>query len=280
MSRKTSPTNDAQERNTEIALFRYGLISALLFDPLAAGQLEQALRAIAAKTYTIPYSSRTRVSVSSLRRYLQLYNQGGFEALRSSPRSDKGLPRAFPPEILERAIALREEQPARTTSTLVDILKREADLQLEHPLNAHTLTSQLRRRGKTRRLLSQESRTYQRFEREHTNSLWQGDMLVGPWLPDPYTPGKKRRAYLYCFLDDHSRLVPYAEFFSTKPCRAWNGCSRSGSCAGGCQKHCTSTMAKFTQPLNLGRLAPAWASNAFTPPHIVLREKENRNDFF
>jgi len=45
MSRKTSPPNDAQERNTEIALFRYGLISALLFDPLAAGQLEQALRA-------------------------------------------------------------------------------------------------------------------------------------------------------------------------------------------------------------------------------------------
>jgi len=89
MSRKTSPPNDAQERNTEIALFRYGLISALLFDPLAAGQLEQALRAIAAKTYSIPYSSRTRVSVSSLRRYLQLYNQGGFEALHPSSRSDK-----------------------------------------------------------------------------------------------------------------------------------------------------------------------------------------------
>lgn len=213
MSRKSSSPNDAQERNTEIALFRYGLISALLFDPLAAGQLEQALRAIAAKTYTIPYSSRTRVSVSSLRRYLQLYNQGGFEALRSRGRSDRGIPRAFPPEVLERAIALREEQPARTTSTLVDILKRDDSLKLERPLNPHTLTSQLRRCGKTRRLLSQGGRTYQRFEREHTNSLWQGDMLVGPWLPDPDTLGKKRRAYLYCYLDDHSRLVPYAEFF-------------------------------------------------------------------
>jgi transposase InsO family protein len=212
MSRKSLSPNDAQERNTEIALFRYGLISALLFDPLAAGQLEQALRAIAAKTYAIPYSSRTRVSVSSLRRYLQLFNQGGFEALRPGQRSDKGIPRAFPPEVLEKAIALREEQPARTTSVLVDILEREG-LKLERPLNAHTLTSQLRGRGKTRRLLSQGGRTYQRFEREHTNSLWQGDMLVGPWLPDPYAPGKKRRAYLYCFLDDHSRLVPYGEFF-------------------------------------------------------------------
>jgi putative transposase len=213
MSRKPASPNDAQERNTEIALFRYGLISTLLFDPLAAGQLEGALRQIAARTYRIPHSRRSRVSVSSLRRYLQLYNRGGFEALRPGERSDKGVPRAFPPEVLERAIALREEQPERTTSTLVDILKRDEALKLERPLNAHTLTSQLRGRGKTRRLLSQNGRTYQRFEREHSNSLWQGDMMVGPWLPDPNTPGQKRRAYLYCFLDDHSRLVPYAEFF-------------------------------------------------------------------
>lgn len=38
-------------------------------------------------------------------------------------------------------------------------------------------------------------------------------MMFGPWLPDPRTPGKKRRAHLFCFLDDHSRLIPHAEFF-------------------------------------------------------------------
>ncbi len=37
--------------------------------------------------------------------------------------------------------------------------------------------------------------------------------MVGPWLPDPNLPGKKKRAHLFCFLDDHSRLVPHAEFF-------------------------------------------------------------------
>jgi putative transposase len=37
--------------------------------------------------------------------------------------------------------------------------------------------------------------------------------MDGPWLPDPTTAGKKRRAYLFCFVDDYSRLVPYAEFF-------------------------------------------------------------------
>ena len=37
--------------------------------------------------------------------------------------------------------------------------------------------------------------------------------MDGPWLPDPLLAGRKSGAYLFCFLDDHSRLVPYAEFF-------------------------------------------------------------------
>jgi putative transposase len=213
MPRKQPEKKDAHERNMEIALFRYGLISALLFDPLAAGELEKALRQIASKSYTIPYSRRTKVGVSTLRRYLKRYNQDGFEALRPKSRSDKGCPRAFPAEVVEKAIALREEQPARTTTTLVDILTRDPELSLPQPPNAHTLTSHLRSCGKTRRLMAQKPRTYKRFERERVNSLWQGDLMFGPWLPDPRTPGKKCRAHLFCFLDDHSRLIPHGEFF-------------------------------------------------------------------
>lgn len=213
-----SPSDSRPDRYdllTEIALFRYGLIAPLVHDPPGEGQQEPALRAIAAKTYHIPGSSRTRVSVTTLRRYLQTYRAHGFEGLRPGPRADAGQPRAFPPEVLEKAIALREEQPARTTQTLVNILNRDETLrlQLERPLKAHTLTTHLRRQGKTRRLLGQPAKTYRRFEREHVNSLWQGDMMVGPWLPDPNTPGRKQRTYLFCFIDDHSRLVPYAEFF-------------------------------------------------------------------
>ena len=213
MPAKQPPQKDQEERNTVIALFRYGLIAHLLFDPLAAGQLEGALREIAAKTYSIPYSTRVRVGVATLRRYLQLYQQHGFEALRPQERADKRTPRAFPPDVVEKAIALREEQPTRTTAMIVNILKQDKSLKLAQPLNAHTLTTHLRLRGKTRRLLANTGRIFQRFERQHANSLWQGDMMFGPWLPDPDRPGKKRRAHLFCFIDDHSRLVPYAEFF-------------------------------------------------------------------
>ena len=213
MAPKATQNEDEQERNTQIALFRYGLIAALVFAPLPAGQLEQALRQIASQRYPIPYSSRTRVGVSTLRRYLRAYQAGGFEALHPTIRSDKGVPRALPPEVLEKAIALRQQQPARTTPMLVELLKRDPELQFPGPLNAHTLTTHLRARGQTRRRLAQSPRAFHRFEKEAVNQLWQGDAMVGPWLPDPSQGGKKKRAHLFCFLDDHSRLIPHAEFF-------------------------------------------------------------------
>ena len=190
MPPKTASQTPNDDLDTEIALFRYGLIAQILHDPPPAGQQETLLRAIAAKCYRIPGSTRTQVSTVTLHRYLRAYRRGGFEALRPARRGDAGVPRALPPAVLARAIALREEQPARTTQTLVDILQRDASLPLAHPINVHTLTTHLRRCGKTRRLLAQRPTAYRRFERDQVNALWQGDALVGPWLPDPGQAGQ------------------------------------------------------------------------------------------
>lgn len=77
MTRRQPDKAAESERETEIALFRYGLIAPLLFAAPDPGHLEATLRQIAGKTYQIPYSSRCRVSVSTLRRYLTLYQAGG-----------------------------------------------------------------------------------------------------------------------------------------------------------------------------------------------------------
>jgi putative transposase len=213
MSPKRAAASDRDDQSLARALFRYGLVAPLLFTPPAPGELEPALRAIASQTYPIPGSTRTRVSVSTLRRYLRTYQRAGFEGLAPKTRADQGQVKAFPPEVVAKAIALREEQPARTTAMVVELLKRDPELKLAQAPNVHTLTTHLRRQGKTRRLLAQAPQVYQRFEREHVNALWQGDAMVGPWLPDPELPGRKKRAHLFGFLDDHSRLVPYAEWF-------------------------------------------------------------------
>jgi transposase InsO family protein len=192
----------------EIALFRHGLIASLIHHPPDSGRLEAELRVLAAKTYLIPHSRRTRVSLATLRRYLQAYRAHGFEALLPKTRRDQGQPQAFAPAVLHQAIALREQQPGRTTPMLVEILKRDGI-----SVNAHTLDTHLRQAGKTRRLLRPAPAPSTRFEREHVNALWQSDASHGPWLPDPARPGQLRRTHLIAFLDDHSRLIPYGEFF-------------------------------------------------------------------
>jgi transposase InsO family protein len=192
-----------------MALFRYGLIAALIQRLPDKGSLEGQLRQIAAGRYTIPYSARTSVGVSTLRRYLKTYQGQGFEGLLPKPRRDMGVPRAFDPQVLARAIALREQAPGRTTPMLVEILAREG----QPALKPHTLDTHLRKAGKTRRVLRQAPETHTRFERDHPNALWQSDAMAGPWLPDPAQPERRLRTHLFAFIDDYSRLIPYGEFF-------------------------------------------------------------------
>ena len=49
-----------------------------------------------------------------------------------------------------------------------------------------------------------------RFAYDTVNTLWQGDVSVGPYLN---IDGKKRKTFLFAFIDDCSRLVPFAQFF-------------------------------------------------------------------
>ena len=67
-----------------------------------------------------------------------------------------------------------------------------------------------------------------RFEAQTPDDLWQGDATPGPALPDPFQPGRIRRTYLLAFLDDHSRLVAYAEFFWPQDLYALELCFQQG----------------------------------------------------
>jgi len=207
------PLPPEEEKRTQIALFRYGLIAPLLHRPLERGEIIAHLKAVAAKTQQIPFSKRSTINAESIWRYLALFRKGGFEALKPQLRDDAGRPRRIPEEIVRKAIALREEQPARSTSTIIEILRRDPTVPVDTALRPRTLRGILHRRGKSRAALIGQSKAFRRFEREAANELWQGDMLVGPYLPDADRPGKYRRTALFCFIDDYSRLIPYGEFF-------------------------------------------------------------------
>jgi transposase InsO family protein len=62
-------------------------------------------------------------------------------------------------------------------------------------------------------LTEQRPKAFRRFERSAFGDLWQGDALHGPSLPDPAQPDQHRPVFLFAFLDDHTRLVPHAQFY-------------------------------------------------------------------
>jgi transposase InsO family protein len=202
-----------EDRATEEALFRYGVISPLLEPGLDRAEKSRRRREILDRLHASPGGHR-RVSGRTLRRWQKAYREGGFEALKPKPRCDRSRPRALSPEVLAKAVALKEELPERSVRQIVDMLVLDPETPVAADrLKVSTLARHLRLLGKTRRLLAQPAKTFRRFEQEGPNQLWQADVCYGPWLPDPQDPHKKRRTYLVAFLDDYSRLVCHAQFY-------------------------------------------------------------------
>jgi transposase InsO family protein len=211
-----SDATDAEERRTEIALFRYALILPLLrgeYEPGGKGRLREQ---IAASYHEIPHSTRRSVSAPTLARWERRYNQVGFDGLKPKRRSDRGQPRSISPETLDRAEALKRQQPHRSSRSIVKALTLDVTQPIpEETIAPRTLRRQLALRDATtaKLLAEQRPKPYRRFERIHFGDLWQGDAMHGPKLPDPANPDKKRRVFLFAFLDDHTRLVPHAQFY-------------------------------------------------------------------
>ena len=210
-----SNSRKAEERRTEIALFRYTLILPLLREPSARAR-QQMRRNLAAVIHDLPHSNRQRLSVTTLRRWEERYRSGGFEALKPQPRTDQGQPRAVSTQTLDRAEALKREQPFRSARSIARMLTMDNTSPIpEARLAPRTLRRQLARRGATtaQLLTEQRPKAFRRFERPAFGDLWQGDALHGPTLPDPAHPDQQRQVFLFAFVDDHTRLVTHAQFY-------------------------------------------------------------------
>lgn len=216
-----SPHND----NDELPLARYAVIASMVCREMTKEEFNEEARRIGSALHRFPGGVMKKVSPRNLRRWVKWYKEGrklknlevppGLEALRPLVRQDCGVPRVLAPELIERAIRLRAEEPARTTDTLVKLLQAEAVERGEEPpaIEEATLAHHLRLRRATRKVMKQEGRVYPRFEHAHRNDLWQGDMTGAMWLPNPLDPKTPRQCFLHAVIDDHTRYVPHAEFY-------------------------------------------------------------------
>ena len=183
----------SRARAEDIALFRYALVREAADDKLSKAERGALVRSLANSTHRGPDGDPVSVSRPTIDRWIRAYRAGGFAALSPAPRRVEA---RTPAGLLALACDLRREDPARSAAHIAAMLA-ESQGYAPHP---RTLQRHFRALGLTRAALGANSVAFGRFEATHPNELWVGDALHGPVVG-----GKK--AILFCFVDDHSRLV-------------------------------------------------------------------------
>lgn len=201
-----------EEKKKEVAVFRFAVIHDLVNGIyLDHGEQERLVREKCDRKWPIPHSTKTRISRSTILRWVRLYkaSNGKLESLYPGKRSDCGRSRALDEETALSLIRTREELPKATVPRLVEEMKRrgmitsERDLPLSTVyrfLHCHNLMERDRGKPEDRR----------RYESELPNDMWQSDVMHGPMVE---VGGKMKKSYLIAFIDDHSRLIPHGEFY-------------------------------------------------------------------
>jgi len=202
-----------EKKREQIALFRYSLIVPFLSqEELEWGVKGELLQRMVKEITTIPFSQKTSLNESTIRRYLKIYRDKGFDGLKPKTRSDKGKSHKIPSETLEKAFLLKKEEPRRSARKIIQILETHNMAQLGL-LKPSTLSRIFKQQNLTAKQLRQSNKSFRSFQAEHPNQIWQSDTMYGPYLPDPDRPQKKKQTYLIAIVDDYSRLITHAQFY-------------------------------------------------------------------
>ncbi len=200
-----------EDRKKQIAVFRFGVIHEFVGGAvLDYGEQERLLGEKCARKWQIPYSNRTRVSRGTMLSWIKQYKENGskLESLYPKDREDRKKSRAIDAHTAENLIALRKSMPRATVPALIKIMEKRRLVSSGIRLKATTVYRFLHSHKLMKPLAGHPDR--RKFEAELPNDLWQSDVMHGPLVT---AEPRQKKSYLIAFLDDHSRLVPYARFY-------------------------------------------------------------------
>jgi transposase InsO family protein len=200
------------DRQMDLALWRYGIISPLLHRDANDVQLCEMLTVVSQSSYIHPHDGRyVTLSAEAIRKWLYRFNHGGLGALCDKERSDKGT-HDVPASIAEEMIELRQIHPRWTLALMLRELV-ERKLWDETRPSRSTLYRFARNNNLMRDPHLTTAEVVRPFEFDKFGQMWIGDFMHGPKL---YAGKKKHKSYLHVIIDDCTRYVVSARFYSTE----------------------------------------------------------------
>lgn len=211
-----------EEQKKKIALFRFGVISALIGrKDIRRGEREALIRELTAREWEIPSSGRTRVSRSTIREWLRRYEHSGkkLESLFPKDRSDGGRSRSMDPETELALVALKRQMPEASLPVILKVGRKRRILPEDFRASPPSIYRLFKRHGVDK--LDRPAVDRRKFEAELPNDLWQSDSMHGPKV---MVDGKLKKTYLFGLIDDHSRLIPHGQFYLRESIDCYQDC--------------------------------------------------------
>ena len=177
---------------------------------MAHGELNQRMRELAKRRYTIPHSERTLIAFGTIEEWYYKYQHFGFEGLKPLPRSDKGKLKTIRPELKEILLSMKQQHPKISAKTIMRKLVSEGIMK-PHEISKNTVY-RLFKKELLRQKMSKTGKEQKRFAHRYPNECWQGDVMYGPYIKDDVSQ-KSKRTYHIAYIDDATRLIVGAEFF-------------------------------------------------------------------
>ena len=209
-----------EDEKQEVAAFRFGIICEFVNGTkLDHGEKERLLQEKSARKWDIPYSDKTRISRSTILRWISLYNDGNqkLSSLYPEERNDRGRCRSLDDETSLELISLRKQKPGVPVIQLIEEMKSKGLVTPGITLTPSTVYRFLHRHNlMVHPAPGPEDR--RKFEAQLPNDLWQADVMHGPRVD---CGGKQKKTYLIAIVDDHSRLIPHSEFYLSEKLACW-----------------------------------------------------------
>ncbi|MEL3956467.1 IS481 family transposase [Caldifermentibacillus hisashii] len=197
-----------EKEREQVALFRYGIIA-----PLLNGQVDskQYFEELEGKVHSIPYYGERKIAVKTVKEWLLNYRRNGFDALKPKKRADRGNSRRLSPDDQDHILEIRKKFLHMPVSVFYEQLIRQGEIN-QNQISYSTINRLLKKHNLSGKILSAIPER-KRFAHEKVNILWQADLSHGPYIK---IKGKVKKTFLLAYIDDCSRLVPFAQFFTSE----------------------------------------------------------------